>query len=219
MEDKESWLSKFEECYASERFITQVKRLDLHNIINIQEIEKAIYYARKYHGTQMRQSGEPYYYHTVEEVAYIASSYFLNTNVFVTSILHDALEDTKLTFEMISDIFGSVIAGQVQDLTRIKFDGTKITAGDTVNLLFAQHKKDILHLKLFDRLHNMRTIGAKSPEKAKKIIEETFAYFVPLAVYLRIPKITQELIKLGYENLQVKLEDKLLISYLEKLLW
>jgi len=74
-----------------------------------------------------------------------------------------------------------------------------------VNLLFAQHKKDILHLKLFDRLHNMRTIGAKSPEKAKKIIEETFAYFVPLAVYLKIPKITQELIKLGYENLQVKL--------------
>jgi len=71
MEDRESWLPKFEECYASERFMARVKRLDIHNIVDIQEIKKAIYYARKYHGTQMRQSGEPYYYHTIE-VAYIA---------------------------------------------------------------------------------------------------------------------------------------------------
>jgi len=71
MEDRESWLPKFEECYASERLMAQVKRLDIHNIVDIQEIKKAIYYARKYHGTQMRQSGEPYYYHTIE-VAYIA---------------------------------------------------------------------------------------------------------------------------------------------------
>ena len=119
MEDKESWLLKFEECEASKRFINQVKKLDIYNIVDIQEIKKAIYYARKYHGTQMRQSGEPYYYHVIE-VASIGSAYFLNTNIFVVSILHDTLEDTRLTFEMISDIFGSNIAKQVQDLTRIK---------------------------------------------------------------------------------------------------
>jgi len=210
MEDRESWLPKFEECYASERLMAQVKRLDIHNIVDIQEIKKAIYYARKYHGAQMRQSGEPYYYHTIE-VAYIASSYFLNTNIFVTSILHDALEDTKLTFEMISDIFGLVIAGQVQDLTRIKFDGTKITAAETLLLSHAQNKMDIVHIKLFDRLHNMRTISAKSPEKARKIVEETLLYFVPAAKSLCLIDIANELAKLSLQALEAP-EGQIIIS-------
>jgi len=210
MEDRESWLPKFEECYASERLMAQVKRLDIHNIVDIQEIKKAIYYARKYHGAQMRQSGEPYYYHTIE-VAYIASSYFLNTNIFVTSILHDALKDTKLTFEMISDIFGLVIAGQVQDLTRIKFDGTKITAAETLLLSHAQNKMDIVHIKLFDRLHNMRTISAKSPEKARKIVEETLLYFVPAAKSLCLIDIANELAKLSLQALEAP-EGQIIIS-------
>ena len=210
MEDRESWLPKFEECYASERFMARVKRLDIHNIVDIQEIKKAIYYARKYHGAQMRQSGEPYYYHTIE-VAYIASSYFLNTNIFVTSILHDTIEDTKLTFEMISDIFGLVIAGQVQDLTRIKFDGTKITAAETLLLSHAQNKMDIVHIKLFDRLHNMRTISAKSPEKARKIVEETLLYFVPAAKSLCLIDIANELAKLSLQALEAP-EGQIIIS-------
>ena len=200
MEDRESWLPKFEECYASERLMAQVKRLDIHNIVDIQEIKKAIYYARKYHGAQMRQSGEPYYYHTIE-VAYIASSYFLNTNIFVTSILHDTIEDTKLTFEMVPDIFGLVIAGQVQDLTRIKFDGTKITAAETLLLSHAQNKMDVVYIKLFDRLHNMRTISAKSPQKARKIVEETLLYFVPVAKSLCLIDIANELAKLSLQAL------------------
>ena len=60
--------------------------------IDISEIKKAIYYAKKYHGIQMRQSGEPYYSHPIE-VAYQIADYKFTTDVLVTSILHDTLID------------------------------------------------------------------------------------------------------------------------------
>ena len=76
----------------------------------------------------------------------------------------------------------------------IKFD-KKISAGETLNLLFAEHKKDILYIKLFDRLHNMQSIGAKSHEKIKKITEETIGTFTVLAAFLGIRSIEEELIQ------------------------
>jgi len=112
---------------------------------------------------------------------------------------------------MVSDIFGLVIAGQVQDLTRIKFDGTKITAAETLLLAHTQNKMDIVHIKLFDRLHNMRTISAKSPEKARKIVEETLLYFVPAAKSLCLIDIANELAKLSLQALEAP-EGQIIIS-------
>ena len=82
------------------------------------------------------------------------------------------------------------------DLTRIKADGHKISSGEMVNMLFEQKNYECLLIKIFDRLHNMRTIMAKSSEKIKKTIEKTVRSFITLAFYLGIPEIEQELTQL-----------------------
>jgi (p)ppGpp synthase/HD superfamily hydrolase len=203
MEDNNCWQSKFETCYYSDRLLDSLLLLNekVENKIDIIEVKKAIYYAKKYHGEQKRQSGEPYYSHPIE-VAYLVLDYtsrkatkFFRTDMIVTSILHDTIEDTELTERMIADIFGKLVASQVQDLTRVKMD-QKISSTEMVNSLWLQGKYDILFIKLFDRVHNMRTIGAKSPEKVIKIVKETMYTFLPLAIYFGSSIIENELYQL-----------------------
>jgi len=207
MEDVNCWKLKFSSCQCSDKLLDSLNLLNtkVRCPIDLNEVAKAIYYAKKYHGSQMRESGDPYYSHPLE-VAYLFAEYarkneqYYKTDLVVTAILHDCIEDTKLTKEMISTIFNRAVASKVEDLTRIKFD-KKITAGETVNLLFLQHKNDLLNIKLFDRFHNMSTISSMKPEKVQKIVEETMLYFLPLASYLGIYEIKKKLTKLCCDNL------------------
>lgn len=194
MEDLYYWQLKFIPCSYSNRLLKKLLYINEGAVqkVDISEVRKAIYYARKYHGEQKRQSGEPYYSHPLE-VAYMVSDYLFRTDIIVTCILHDTIEDTKLTFEKIQEIFGEVVAGQVMDLTRIKEDGRKISSSEMVESLWLQKKYDVLLIKQFDRLHNIQTIGVKSPEKIKKIMEETVNTFLLLAAYLGIAEQQEEL--------------------------
>ena len=196
MYNSELWKSEFILCPYSARLINKLSKINKEeqDRIDLDLVKKAIYYARKYHNLQKRQSGEPYYSHPLE-VAYMISDYLFRTDVIVTSILHDVLEDTELTFEKISFEFGEHIATQVLDLTRIKPDGIKITSAEIVESLWIQKKYDILLIKQFDRLHNLQTINAKSPDKIRKIIKETITSFAVLAAYLGIRSIEEEIIK------------------------
>ncbi|WP_341761114.1 HD domain-containing protein [Candidatus Tisiphia endosymbiont of Thecophora atra] len=210
MEDIDNWQIKFKSCEYSAKLLSKLILLNekVTNPVNIREIIKAIYYAKKYHGSQMRQSGEPYYSHPIE-VAYMFASYtaqavqqLFNTNMIVTSLLHDTVEDTTLTEEMIAQIFDSTIASQVEDLTRVKPYG-KISSKETLDLLIQQEKYDVALIKIFDRIHNLQTLGAKSPEKALKIVNETTGYFLTLCIRLEIPTAEQQLINLCYKNLPI----------------
>lgn len=172
--------SRYQYCAYAERLLNELISLNekVKQPIDMYEVKKGIYYAKKYHGSQMRQSGEPYYSHPIE-VAYMLAQYtalelpqYFRTDMIVTALLHDTIEDTQLTEKMIAYIFGSQVASQVQDLTRVKPHG-KISSAEIVEMLYKEKKHDVLLVKLFDRLHNIRTASAKSPEKAKKIIEET----------------------------------------------
>jgi len=193
MNDLSCWKSKFKTCCYSEQLLEKLfsKNVASTRKINIVEVKKAIYYAKKYHGTQMRQSGEPYYSHPLE-VAYLIADHVFETNIIVTSILHDTIEDTELTLEMVDTIFGPVVASQVEDLTRVKKD-RKISSAEMVESLWGQKKYLVLQIKQFDRLHNMRTIKSKSSEKIKKIIEETMTTFLMLSAYFEQPTIENEL--------------------------
>ncbi|WP_417905608.1 HD domain-containing protein [Candidatus Tisiphia endosymbiont of Micropterix aruncella] len=211
MEEINYWdNSRYQSCAYAERLLNELMLLNtkVKQPVNIYEVKKGIYYAKKYHGSQMRQSGEPYYSHPIE-VAYMVAQYtaleiprLFRTDMIVTALLHDTLEDTELTKKMIAYIFGSKVASQVEDLTRVKPHG-KISSAETLNLLFQQKKYDVALIKIFDRIHNLQTLGAKSPEKAKKIIQETIEHFVTLCAYLEIPRAEQELIKLCYQNLPI----------------
>ncbi|MDJ1256754.1 MAG: HD domain-containing protein [Candidatus Midichloria mitochondrii] len=97
------------------------------------------------------------------EVACIAADYLFRTDIMIVTILHDCIEDTELTKEIIAKEFGNKIAGYVADLTRIKHD-RKISSAEMV--------------KLCDRLHNMRTIAAKSTDKIQKTTLETLPWIL-----------------------------------------
>jgi (p)ppGpp synthase/HD superfamily hydrolase len=203
MEDIKSWESKFQPCEYSDKLLNLITELNktARVPVNILEIKKACYYAREYHGTQLRKSGDPYYSHPLI-VAYLFAKYvaenaqrYYTTDLIVIAILHDTIEDTTLTSDMIQRIFNQSVAIGVEDLTRLKYE-IKTTAADTLNSLFVQYKLDILHIKVFDRVHNMRTICAMKPEKQKKIIDETVSHFIPMTSYLGLYKIKQELITL-----------------------
>ncbi len=189
MEDINDWQSKFKPCLYSNRLLDKIllKNQIADPAIDFGEVKKATYYAKKYHGEQLRKSGEPYYSHPLE-VAYRVSDYLFKTNIMVVCILHDTIEDTALTFSMIESIFGQEIANQVYDLTRIKSD-RKISAAELIESLWLEKKYDLLLVKLFDRLHNMQTIAAMSPKKAQSTIDETLKYFLVLSEMMNLPSL------------------------------
>ncbi|WP_341750205.1 bifunctional (p)ppGpp synthetase/guanosine-3',5'-bis(diphosphate) 3'-pyrophosphohydrolase [Candidatus Tisiphia endosymbiont of Sialis lutaria] len=105
MEDINDWEAKYVNCKYADRLLSKLMQMnqEVNRPIDIKEVKKAIYYAKKYHGSQMRQSGDPYYSHPIE-VAYMVSEYtalnmpkYYRTDMIITSLLHDTIEDTTLT--------------------------------------------------------------------------------------------------------------------------
>jgi (p)ppGpp synthase/HD superfamily hydrolase len=185
-------------CSYSIRLIDKLKSLDTKNLLDFNLINKAISWARKYHGDQKRKSGEPYYSHPLE-VAYMISEYKLKTDVIAASILHDIVEDTEVTVEMIQGTFGQRIAEMVDRLTRDRPDGTKLTVGQVLNNAYQLKDKEVLIIKLFDRLHNIQTIGSMNIEKMEKITNETLINFVLLSEYLELTSTAKKVQELCLE--------------------
>ena len=186
MNDLFCWELKFKSCTYSESLLNKIciqNKISNHKV-DILQIKKAIYYAKKYHGSQKRLSGEPYYSHPLT-VAELVAPYCFKTDILVTSILHDVIEDTELTKDMLEYIFDANIASKVDDLTRIKID-RKISSAEMVQLLYISKKYNLLLIKMFDRVHNMQTIKYKSIEKSKKITDETLKSFLTLSAYFRL---------------------------------
>ena len=197
-----------EPCQYSTRLIEKLESLDTKNILDFDLINKAIYWAKKYHGDQKRKSGEPYYSHPLE-VAYMISEHRLKTDVIVASILHDIIEDTEVTAGMIIDNFSWRVAQIVDMLTRDRPDESKLSVQEVINNAYYKKDNEVLLIKLFDRLHNVQTIGSMSTEKTKKITDETLKKFITLSIYLGekvsgILEIENKLIELCYQNIPVK---------------
>ena len=184
MNDLFCWELKYQTCAYSESLLNKIylQNKKSNQQVDILEIKKAIYYAKKYHGSQKRLSGKPYYSHPLA-VAELVAPHCFKTDILVTSILHDTIEDTDLTKDMLEYIFDVNIANKVDDLTRIKID-RKISSADMLELLWLQKKEDLLLVKFFDRLHNMQTIETKPIEKIRAISEETLLSFLTLNIHL-----------------------------------
>ena len=181
-----------EPCKYSIRLIAKLKSLDTKNVLDFNLINKAIYFAKKYHEGQLRKSGEPFYSHPLE-VAYMVSDYNLKTDVIASSILHDIIEDTEVTAKMIHNAFGQRIAEMVDRLTRDRPDGTKLTVEEIINSTYKNGDKEVLLIKLIDRLHNIQTIESMSTQKIEKIIAETLTNFIAGSMYLGLLEIEQQL--------------------------
>jgi (p)ppGpp synthase/HD superfamily hydrolase len=179
-------------------------------------IDKAIYWAKKYHDGQFRKSGEPYYTHPLE-VAYLVSEYNLTTNVIVTAILHDVVEDSDATVGMIVDAFSWRIAEMVDRLTRDRPDGSKLSVETILNNAYEKNDKEVLLIKVVDRLHNVQTIRAKTSDKQKKTTTETLEFFMVVIIYAEYKNIEDIIYQICCKNLSIKIPLNENTSYLDYL--
>jgi len=188
-------------CQYSIRLIEKLKSLDTQNVLDFELINKAIYWAKKYHGEQKRKSGELYYTHPLE-VAYMISDYKLKTDVIAASILHDTVEDTEVTVEMIEGTFGQRIAQMVDMLTRDRPDGSKLSVEQILNNAYQAQDIEVVLIKLLDRLHNIQTLNNMNLEKAEKKIKESLKYFLIAAMDIELSSnYIKELVGLCAQNL------------------
>lgn len=189
-------------CEYSQSLLNKLKRLNqvAKKKINIELVEKAIVFAKKWHDTVKRKTGEPYYSHPLA-VADIISEYYFKTDVIVAAILHDVVEDSDCTVELIAEEFNQRVAEMVDKLTRIRFiDGkyVKLSLDETVDHLHQTNDNEVLLIKQIDRLHNLHTIEGMEESKQREIAAETTNVLMSSVAYtaekLNIPN------KLDLEN-------------------
>lgn len=171
-------------------------------------IKRAYEFIIKKHEGQTRKSGEPYYHHLVE-VAYIIASLHCGPATIISALLHDVVEDTDVTIEEISKMFGEDVGHIVDSLTKIqrlklsKMNAEEFEAEDHRKILIGMAKDvRVILIKLADRLHNLRTLGALSRERQIAISNETLEVFIPIAHRLGLDKIKSEMSDLCLKYLE-----------------
>ncbi len=165
-------------------------------------IERAYRVADQAHGGQLRASGESYMYHPLA-VAGILAELNLDPATLAAALMHDVVEDTSYTMEMLQRDFGPEVAKLVDGVTKLEkinelrraHERMADTKAESLRKMFLAMVDDIrvVLIKLADRLHNMRTLGALPEHKRKRIARETLEIFAPLANRLGIWQIKWEL--------------------------
>ncbi|MEO8376728.1 MAG: bifunctional (p)ppGpp synthetase/guanosine-3',5'-bis(diphosphate) 3'-pyrophosphohydrolase [Candidatus Sumerlaeota bacterium] len=174
-----------------ERLLTMIPQED-HELI-----QHAYDFAKRHHEGQLRLSGEPYIHHPVAVAGYLAELH-LDAASISAGLLHDVLEDTKVSREQLDKEFPSPVGDLVQGVTKIgrmNFRTTDDAKVENLRLMILAMAKDVrvVIIKLCDRLHNMKTLKYMSPEKRVLISQETMDIYAPLANRLGISRIKGEM--------------------------
>ena len=178
-----------------------------HPSTDISMIEKAYKVASEAHKDQKRKSGEPYIIHPLC-VAIILADLELDKETIVAGLLHDAVEDTWMTYEEVEKEFGGEVALLVDGVTKIgqlSYSSDKVEMqAESLRKMFLAMAKDIrvIMIKLADRLHNMRTLQYMTPAKQQEKARETMDIYAPIAGRLGISKIKTELDDLSLKYLK-----------------
>jgi guanosine-3',5'-bis(diphosphate) 3'-pyrophosphohydrolase len=151
--------------------------------------------AENMHRGQFRKSGDPYITHPLA-VAQICAELGMDTTTLVAALLHDTVEDTSYTLETLHGDFGPEVTHLVDGVT--KFDKAfygKVAEAETIRKMIVAAGKDVrvLVIKLADRLHNMRTLDARSPASRARIATATLDVLVPLCDRLGIQALKRDL--------------------------
>ncbi len=169
-------------------------------------IENAYFFAQGAHAGQFRNSGEAFIHHPLE-VACILAELELDLTTIVAGLLHDVVEDTRVTLEEIEAQFGpevSFLVAGVTKLGKIEYKSKEETHAENLRRMFLAMARDIrvILIKLADRLHNMRTLNHHPIPKQREIAQETLEIFAPLAHRLGIYKIKWEIEDLAFRYLE-----------------
>ncbi len=160
-------------------------------------LERAYAVAKAAHEGQRRKSGEPYITHPVA-VTQILADYGLDVATLAAALLHDVVEDTEVDLRQIVDEFGDEIGYLIDGVTkldRISYSTREQAQAATIRKMVVAMAEDlrVLLIKLADRLHNIRTVGALAPEKQRRVAQETLDVYAPLAHRLGVQEIKHEL--------------------------
>jgi guanosine-3',5'-bis(diphosphate) 3'-pyrophosphohydrolase len=197
---------------------------DLHELLqeirlqrdaaNLRKIRFAYFVAEKAHLGQTRNSGEAYIFHPLA-VARILVDLRMDDDTICAALLHDVLEDTEVTAEELKSEFGDDVVQLVEGVTKLTFkdqaelsDRQRVAAettrtAETLRKMLLAMAKDfrVMVIKLADRLHNMQTLDALSPQRKARIANETLNVYAPLAARLGIWQIKWQLEDLSFKFL------------------
>ncbi|TVQ45974.1 MAG: bifunctional (p)ppGpp synthetase/guanosine-3',5'-bis(diphosphate) 3'-pyrophosphohydrolase [Gammaproteobacteria bacterium] len=172
---------------------------------DVERILAAYEFSAAAHEGQTRKSGEPYVSHPVA-VARILAGMHLDAGTLMAALLHDVIEDTPTAREQIASLFGEEVAALVDGVSKldqIQFKSRAEAQAESFRKMLLAMVEDIrvILVKLADRLHNMRTLGAMPAEKQRRIARETLDIYAPIANRLGINKMRLELEDLGFRSL------------------
>lgn len=171
--------------------------------VNKELLKKAFVFSKKYHGDKLRKSGEPYFVHPIEVCLILLENNISETAVICAGLLHDLIEDTEVSFEVIEKEFEKEIAMIVESLTKLskhkftekgEYDFYSYNSENLRKIILATAKDvRVMFIKLADRLHNMRTLKIFREEKQQRIAKQTLKVYAPIAEKLGLYKIKSEL--------------------------
>jgi (p)ppGpp synthetase, RelA/SpoT family len=181
------------------------KILSYYPDADISRVQRAMEFARQAHAGQYRDSGEEYFQHPYE-VALILADLQMDVDTIVAGLLHDVLEDTSVTREVLAEQFGEPVARLVEGVTKlakISFMTREEQQARSLRKMFLAMAEDlrVIVIKLADRLHNMRTLRHLSAERQRRIATETLEIYAPLAHRLGMWSIKWEMEDLAFRTL------------------
>jgi len=172
---------------------------------DVARLADAYRFSEAAHAGQKRQSGDPYISHPLA-VADILAGWRLDSQTLMAALLHDTLEDASVTKTEISDTFGKPVAelvDGVSKLDKIEFQSAQDAQAENFRKMLLAMARDVrvILIKLADRLHNMRTLGAVPPAKRRRIARETMEIYAPIANRLGLNALYHELEELAFSHL------------------
>jgi RelA/SpoT family (p)ppGpp synthetase len=172
---------------------------------DVAQLAKAYRFSEVAHAGQIRQSGDPYISHPLA-VADILADWRLDAQALMAALLHDVLEDASVSKAEISEMFGRSVADLVDGvskLAKIELQSAEDAQAENFRKMLLAMARDVrvILIKLADRLHNMRTLGAVPPAKRRRIARETLEIYAPIATRLGLNTLYHELQELAFANL------------------
>jgi guanosine-3',5'-bis(diphosphate) 3'-pyrophosphohydrolase len=172
---------------------------------DVARLVEAYRFSEAAHAGQTRQSGDPYISHPLA-VAEILADWHLDGQTLMAALLHDVTEDTSVTKDEISDTFGKPVAelvDGVSKLDKIEFQSAADAQAENFRKMLLAMARDVrvILIKLADRLHNMRTLGAVAPAKRRRVARETMEIYAPIANRLGLNTLYHELQELAFSHM------------------
>jgi GTP pyrophosphokinase len=163
---------------------------------DVELLRRAYDTAAEAHQGQLRKTGDPYITHPVA-VAHMLAQYGLDADTIAAAFLHDTIEDTPLTLAQVEQEFGKDIAQLIDGVTkldRVRYSNREQAQAASIRKMVVAMARDVrvLIIKLFDRLHNMRTVYALREAKQVRVARETLDVYAPLAHRLGVQEIKHE---------------------------